>query len=1018
MKIVRKKQPKILLVAAIVFAVLLASVIILNFVLTSEEAPAVPPEIIEGEAIYNGSALAYDRIGEENMNLINIKGKNGEYWLQREILEDGSRGDFILFYRDGNGEEQMYYPDIFAYDPNFEYTDLYATVPFGDYGNVPIITYLCVAIGTPYFDERFAVESIKAENDEVLSLYGLASTDDFVEVSVKYKEKLLDADGKAVKDDKGNDTYVEKGRKIKIGEPLATGGGYYFLIEGRNYIYSTRNNYFDYAMASFVDFINPILTAAGLPSDSAFEPYLTTGYEQYKNTVHTSGKVPSDSTVSIGVDVITPLIEYSTLHYPDGYLRDGFAAVNVNLKDAFANKSYSKLASYLAGKEISKLSSPVSVTLPDYTLSIEIPESGSVTKYYRITAVEAILRSEADVKAGLDPDITEVGTGAGEGTLYRVTYYLTDAEGNYETFQPRHGVIDVTSELIDEATRAKLSALNVGTIASGEFIDFSVTYTKENAVNRKIEMYITEIVEIVDADGKELEKVKNGATVVYHYYVVIDGNRIDDELVDKITVTDDLEGDLKDIADALRDRVRGDLTSDVLAYTYVGQYEVIAEFLIYEISEIRYYVSSDKIVSFKFQQASQRDPYYGESLYENTTGNRYNLYALNATACEGVVALLGGAGKNATNTTGLIGLETVAIGLTPDVMEEYGLYANTVYFELPRGITSVQYDENKETVDEYLSKIDDYSWYSTLGFTLYISDEKDGYRYIGSDLYDLVAKVEAEDFEYLDMSFVEFYARRNLILTSISNIKTFTVEYLMSDLYGTYVNELTHKPLYAYNGKLYTKAGLPEGALSQATEYDGIDVFVTPSGNTTANKLVNMMAEKGYTKGLSLYELYGKKTAKLDTLGTANFKEFIEVLFYTFYSGSIPKTSTDGSPSQDDVLANYSPVMRFKVTLGETSPDETDANSGIQVPMYAYDYVYEFYKYSDNEVLVRVYRQNRESGTIRAGEVADFYISNHAFKKLASSYLALLNGETVDNDLPFGSAGETAILTFGKKEVA
>ena len=107
----------------------------------------------------------------------------------------------------------------------------------------------------------------------------------------------------------------------------------------------------------------------------------------------------------------------------------------------------------------------------------------------------------------------------------------------------------------------------------------------------------------------------------------------------------------------------------------------------------------------------------------------------------------------------------------------------------------------------------------------------------------------------------------------------------------------------------------------------------------------------------------------------------------------------------------------MKVALGVPHSDPKKAAEGIHEYRDVYDYVYEFYKYSDNEVLVRVYRQNRDSGTIRVGEVSDFYISNFAFKKLVSAYCALLNGERLNNDLPFVSEGEAvAVLSFGKEE--
>ena len=56
------------------------------------------------------------------------------------------------------------------------------------------------------------------------------------------------------------------------------------------------------------------------------------------------------------------------------------------------------------------------------------------------------------------------------------------------------------------------------------------------------------------------------------------------------------------------------------------------------------------------------------------------------------------------------------MGLTPEVKKHYGLYAYTVYFELPRQIYVSD--------GTYSDTLDDYDSAYTIGFTLYISEEK------------------------------------------------------------------------------------------------------------------------------------------------------------------------------------------------------------------------------------------------------------------------------------------------------
>ena len=171
-------------------------------------------------------------------------------------------------------------------------------------------------------------------------------------------------------------------------------------------------------------------------------------------------------------------------------------------------------------------------------------------------------------------------------------------------------------------------------------------------------------------------------------------------------------------------------------------------------------MQKEMIVSFEFVNASERDPFYGESIYKNTLEGENKFYALDSVACQNVTFLLGGvgSGSNSQQSEGLVGRETVAVGLTTEIMDRYGLYDGyTIYFELPRGISRVGGSADDE--------LDDYRYLSTLGFTLYISHEQsDGTRYVASTLYDIVVKIDGAKFDYLEKSFEEYWARRNLVM--------------------------------------------------------------------------------------------------------------------------------------------------------------------------------------------------------------------------------------------------------------
>ena len=998
----KKKKPLLIIILAAVLAVALAVAIILGSTILKPDTTTptkVPPQIIDGEALFNGSAVAFPQVPESKMDIIRIVGREYEYALMRDEPEDGSLGVFMLYYRDANGDLQMYYPAINEYDPTFNYEDIYATVSFGDYGNIPILTYLGVAIGTAYFEERIPVSEYIDEREEQLKNYGLSLTDDYITISYKYTYELTDDAGEKILDENGNPKTGEATRKIKVGEPLVTGAGYYFMVDDRPYVYSTTNNYFDYAMLGFTDLINPILTAAGLPQDSSFEPYLTTDYQHWKNQLHkTEGEiVPEGATVIVNSDAIASVSKDTEITDDnlDGYLRDGFASLSLDLGAYADHYSFSKIAAALTGQKVGKLPENLYLTLTTYSKTLDLKDGVSRIGY-KIVAVESILTDKGD--------ITEAGTPVGDNDLVKATYYLINDDGKLVSYNTLHAVIDLTSPCVPAEVVEALRGAKIGALP--EYLEFSVDYTAENSISRNISLHISEIIKITDKNEKDVKKAALGTTVIYRYYIMLDGVRTDGDYLDKITITEDLTGDAKIVADALIGQTcAGNLNLKVISYTEYSEF--MADFICYEIDEIKCFITKRMIAGFEFQQASKRDPYYGESLYKNTTNNENRLYALNASACEKIVQVLGGLGQNTSSSLGLIGLETVEIGLTPDVLtdEKYGLYAYTLYFELPRGITSVVYSDSDQTLNEYLNTLDDYTYYSTLGFTLYVSEEKideDGkkFRYIASDMYDLVAKVPAEDFVFLKYEFTEFYARNNMVLTDISNIKTVTVEFMMKDLYGKYINELSHTVLFAYEGKIYTESTLPEGAWDTASEFDGINVFVTPVGECTPNKLLKFMSDKGYTLGVSLYELYGGGYVGVDNVGTSYFKEFTETLFYTYYTGTIDKEL------QSDIIDGSSPIMRLTVTLGKHGE-----NSGSSyVPTSSFDYVYEFYRYSDGCVMVRVFRQNRTTGAV-IEEVSDFYITTFAFKKMVFAYLGLLNVEEVNNDLPFATeSGADAYL--------
>jgi hypothetical protein len=259
-------------------------------------------------------------------------------------------------------------------------------------------------------------------------------------------------------------------------------------------------------------------------------------------------------------------------------------------------------------------------------------------------------------------------------------------------------------------------------------------------------------------------------------------------------------------------------------------------------------------------------------------------------------------------------------------------------------------------------------------------------------MYDVISEVDAEKFFFLDETFISFYARKELVLTDISDIAKIEIDFFMKDVYGSYSNELIHNELYAYGGKVYSKAQLDRLAAEKgdivydyATKYDSIEVVVTPNGDCIDTELSELIASKNENRAegvdeytyISLRELYDGKFVELESLGTANFKEFIEMLFYVHYEGFL--TSDEQSAGAVDGVK----LMKLNVSLYEGYS--------------AYSYAYEFYRISDRRIMVKIYRENMSDGT-KIQEVSDFYISTFSFKRIVNAYFGLLNKQTVDND--------------------
>ncbi len=980
MKVIKKKMKKPLIIAilAAVLAVLIGAALIINAVIKSQNSgggdTTSKPEVDEsiGESIYANSPVAYPQAERVDMRWIEISGGNvgngyGFVW-------DSDYSTLALYRLDELKNVQAYYPSILYQNfSDTDYEDLYAIDSSGGY-NMPKLYYLCSGIGTVYFNNKFEISKDPLVRREELKVYGLSESDSPIKIRFRYDADGVDEDGQDEVED-----YVY--HELTIGNQLISGAGYYFMVDNRDYVYTTNSTYFGYAFLNYTDYINPMLVAAGLASDNAFEPYLTTDYHQWKNTVYdndgskegeTADKVEKDSTVVVKGDVYTPNPkEFDN----NGYTIGKNQTLSFDMKALASIKSNKSLINALTNSYVGSLANSLWVTVFSYTNEIAFAGEGETVYTYDIYKVDAILTDGAD--------ITEEGTLVGENNIIRVSFKrFVNGDGAYEN--TRHGVIDLSSNLIPEEAKEALRKMKIGE-SPEERVRFDIAYTEENSVKIEGAVVISDILYIQNAETYEtLEKVVDGAVVGYKYYFIVDGRKVEGTTSGTVEIVEDMTADDRLIAEALMGRTVGEnyeIAVDIDCYC-----EAVASFVAYEIKSIEYFVTKELIVAFEYVQASERDPYYGESFYKNTMDNQYSIYALNASSCEAVVRILGGLLENATSSDGLIGSSVYDINITPEKLKALGLYANTIYFELPRYITTVTTGAATGNVEDYLTNLDDYSYYGTIGFTLYISDAdpKTGTRYIASDLYDVIAVIDAENFIFLDQTFVDFYARRNLVITDISNVSEIKMEFAMSDFYGTFVSKLQHNWRWVYNGKTYLKENLTAEQLALAVETDFIQVIQSCKGECSDTELGKFLKENGYS-AISLYEFYDKEMVEGDSLGTEHFKEFIETLYYTFYEGSL---SEEEQFANSELVTSEQFLMRMTIKLEE-------------VENYKYYYAYEFYRISDRRVMVRLYKVDVTTGEFADEPVSDFYISTFAYKKLVYKYMGILNKKDIDNDVAY-----------------
>ena len=195
-------------------------------------------------------------------------------------------------------------------------------------------------------------------------------------------------------------------------------------------------------------------------------------------------------------------------------------------------------------------------------------------------------------------------------------------------------------------------------------------------------------------------------------------------------------------------------------------------------AEKRYHVKEilavdSLFVNYSFVNASERDPVFTSVAYAFGAPSSIVGYYADSDACMDISELM----------KLFEASEILEIGVNDEVLEKYGLFANTLYLEMPQdGTYSTESGkENDYVVNNYLSNY------------LYFSDvQEDGTRYVASMLYDVVGKVDAAKLNFLDVDIFHF-VNPYLYIVGFTSVQSLRFDFGYQDFDRTYTIDLYHE---------------------------------------------------------------------------------------------------------------------------------------------------------------------------------------------------------------------------------
>ncbi len=1038
----KKKQIYILSALVAVFAILLTLVLLGRYAwgwFEEQEEEYIPPALEEGEAYYYiGNAqvkdviLMYDRLGRADLSQVRIHTSTGEnYFFYHN--KTGSQDYFLMGQLEAGDQDwswdsgDLYYPQILdRFGGTFDYTSLY-----DDTSTMPT---MLSAVGTVMIQDRIFPEGKGALTQDFLKKYGLAKSDDPAYFELVVYQKDVNGNYVYVSMAEGDDTafvlfnpadgryyYAEEGnvfgaeftagreyltpavdaentKRVYVGNPTIDDTAYYIYLEGRNIVYTVSSAYLAEVVGRDMGYyIAPRLVAR---SESSYANQLTPMLSIYNGKYQsTTGAVVPDG-VTVGI-LIDQLWTVDTDTVGTGSVERKYSVFRaLDLTDpALA----AELRRVLMG---SKVGDAVDILL----LEPRLTDSGAQTVTYHITGIEGVYESSGWFN-------TNQGRVIREGDVVQITY--SDGSVNSQnSFLTLTGFLDLSDPSVPRELKDLLIGHSVGerfSLSEGKALTYTYTYDQTHPNMYTMGVSLERIDGVYDMNGNAKDKVDYGTLVTLTYLLKEQGQTVTyTTMTVKIPardVFDTTEGwtalgyaegeiyTMRTLAEAIMGlKVGSHTTNGESDVTVEINYpiEFICDFTLYQDAVVEFFTAYEEYLSFGY--TNEKDVYTSTSIYDIVSPADKTLYGLDPDAVLEVLRKF----------ENLMGDQTVAVGLNADTMREYGLYAYKLYFEMP-------FDCYSKTVNDATA----YYYKTSLGFTLYISEvQEDGSRYVGTDLYDIVVKVnDGALLDFVEWNFATDWVQNSLVMVSFSDLRSlvFDLNYAEEDYNGVFGFDICIDDAYRYatqyyeNGELKTtydyvtrmyasfvdggehidgatyaalKALLKYETVTNTDDYTGVNY--EGQVHTKAGQLVETISNKlryitRLKNGRDLDEIYGgvKNHDDIDYDGVYYMSQLLYILNTTRYIGEASEDMT-----QAEIDALLSDPDACTLTIAMTLMDEKGKQHG---------YTLRLYNYSGHSLVSITNEATGQSSEL-------FYIQARDANKIAKAVVCLSRGEAFDLD--------------------